>query len=108
MKIFVTGGSGFIGRRLVDKLSKDKNNQIFCLTRDLTKIQISSEENIQYVEGDLIKPQTYEKFLQECDAFWYIPLVSQSTLSPICTALFFEAVPAYNLYHETCSVVSIA
>ncbi len=72
MKIFVTGGSGFIGRRLVEKLSQNKDDQIFCLTRDLSKISISTAENVQYLEGDITKPETYKNFLYGSDRLYHL------------------------------------
>ena len=32
-KIFITGGGGFIGGALIDRLLKDKNNHIFNLDK---------------------------------------------------------------------------
>lgn len=38
MRIFITGGTGFIGKHLVKKLREDKNNELFLLSKDLADI----------------------------------------------------------------------
>lgn len=38
MRIFITGGTGFIGRYVVKKLKEDKDNELFLLSRDLSDI----------------------------------------------------------------------
>lgn len=38
MRIFITGGTGFIGKHLVKKLREDKNNELFLLSKDLAYI----------------------------------------------------------------------
>lgn len=72
MKYFITGGTGFIGRRLVDRLAQDKSNQLICLTRNLAKSVIPSADNIQMIEGDLIRPETYERFLEGTDCLFHL------------------------------------
>lgn len=49
MKIFITGGTGFIGKYIVDKL---QNNELLILTRDLNK-DFAKSKKIQFVQGTL-------------------------------------------------------
>jgi len=72
MKMFVTGGTGFIGRRLVEKLAQDQNNQIICLTRNISKVPLPAFNNVEYVEGDITKPETYEKFMEGIDVVYHL------------------------------------
>lgn len=44
MRIFITGGTGFIGKHLVKKLKEDKNNELFLLSKDLADIKTWKKE----------------------------------------------------------------
>ena len=54
MKIFITGGSGFIGRNLIPILAE---HEILCLTHS-QKIE-SGIPNLKIITGDLTKPESY-------------------------------------------------
>ena len=49
--ICITGGTGFLGKHLVSKLSKQEHVTLRILTRDHT---LESKDNIEYIYGDLL------------------------------------------------------
>ena len=52
-KILVTGGAGFIGSHLVERLSNN-NNDVVVIDNLLRKIKlISYKNNINFVQGDV-------------------------------------------------------
>lgn len=50
-KIIVTGGAGFIGSHLCEKLSMDKNNEVYSLDNYFTGRKENHVENVEYIEG---------------------------------------------------------
>ncbi len=64
MKIFVTGGTGFIGKKLTKALI-DKGHKLYILTR--SKIGKTDSESITYIEGNPIYPGNWQNFIKECD-----------------------------------------
>lgn len=73
MKVFITGGTGFIGKRLIKKLD-DGTNHIKVLTRS-TKGK-SNTDTIEYIEGD---PKFEGKWQDAIfDADWIINLVGRT------------------------------
>lgn len=64
MKIFITGGTGFVGNKLVDKLSKT-NNELIVLTRNAPNTKL--RKNVKYLVGDINKPSTFKKELNSCN-----------------------------------------
>jgi nucleoside-diphosphate-sugar epimerase len=65
MKIFITGGTGFIGKQLVPILEQ---HELLCLSHS-TRDWVPSQ-NVQFVSGDLCDPKTYlsklQKFQPDC------------------------------------------
>jgi UDP-glucose 4-epimerase len=51
-KILVTGGAGFIGSHLCEKLSKDKKNEVYSLDNYFTGSPDNHVENVIYIKGD--------------------------------------------------------
>ena len=66
MKIFITGGTGLLGKDIVFELSK--NHKLFILIRDDEKKEIfKSFKNINFVKGSMDKEESFKEKLAECD-----------------------------------------
>jgi len=64
MKIFLTGGSGFIGRH-VQKTLLQKGHEIRLLTH---RREVGAEDGVELVEGDVTRPETFAGNVAGCDA----------------------------------------
>jgi uncharacterized protein (TIGR01777 family) len=65
MKIFITGGTGFIGRHLVRRLA-EKRHAILVLTRS-KKGPEEPDARITYFQGESIKPGPWQEKAKDCD-----------------------------------------
>ncbi len=50
-KILVTGGAGFVGSHLCEKLAQDKNNDVYSLDNYFTGSKDNHVPNVTYIEG---------------------------------------------------------
>ncbi len=50
-KILVTGGAGFVGSHLCERLAEDKNNDVYSLDNYFTGSRDNHVENVTYIEG---------------------------------------------------------
>lgn len=53
MRIFLSGGTGFIGNHLVERLL-DREAEIFALVRDPARARWAQRKNVQLLQGDLL------------------------------------------------------
>jgi len=70
MKIFITGGTGFIGKHTVELLSKT-NHQLVLLTRNSSStsfISSLSNQNVTLTKGDLTDEGSLLNGMKGCDA----------------------------------------
>ena len=70
MKIFITGGTGFIGKQTVELLSKT-NHQLVLLTRNTSNtsfISSLSNQNVTLTKGDLTDEGSLLNGMKGCDA----------------------------------------
>ncbi len=63
-KILICGGTGFIGRNLVENLSKNKNYQVYATYNITKKIKI---KNVKWIKGDLRKDSFSKKITKNID-----------------------------------------
>ena len=66
MKVFVTGGTGFVGQ-LVVKAFQNKGADIVLLTRDKSRASTIFGDGITIVEGNPIYQGEWQKFIKGCD-----------------------------------------
>ncbi|HEX2695413.1 MAG TPA: TIGR01777 family oxidoreductase [Acidobacteriota bacterium] len=66
MRIFVTGGTGFIGSRLIDRLAHD-GHEILVLSRS-SRSSPDLARNIAYVRGDPTRPGPWQEEVRTCGA----------------------------------------
>lgn len=50
-KILVTGGAGFVGSNLCERLAKDDNNEVYSLDNYFTGSYVNHIQNVVYIEG---------------------------------------------------------
>ena len=88
MKIFITGGSGFIGKQLIPILGQ---HELLCLSRSAKDLK--SDNKVQYVSGDLSNPESYlpalDEFKPDC-----------------CVHLAWYGLPDYSLENNKINLIS--
>jgi len=50
-RILVTGGAGFVGSHLCERLSQDKNNEVYSLDNYFTGSEANHVDNVTYIKG---------------------------------------------------------
>lgn len=53
-KILVTGGAGFVGSHLCERLAKDPNNQVYSLDNYFTGSEENHVPNVCYIKGETV------------------------------------------------------
>ena len=69
MTLFITGASGYVGRRLLDLLDVAAHGGAFALAHSSS---LSAQEGLQVVRGDLLEPGSYADALAECDTVLHL------------------------------------
>jgi dihydroflavonol-4-reductase len=75
---FITGASGFIGRRLVESL-RQKNVSVKCLVRPTSKVTALQKSGVELVVGAIDQPQSYAAALRGCDTIFHLAGLTHST-----------------------------
>lgn len=70
-RIFITGATGFIGRKLAHKLA-DEGNEVVALIRSRSKAAALQHERISFVEGDLFSIEALNEGMTGCDEVYHL------------------------------------
>lgn len=83
LRILVSGGNGFLGKRIVEELLGIDSIFPACVVRVLDLHQTSENEGVEYLCGDITNPEAVEKAVQGCDVVIHAAaLVDWGTHSP--------------------------
>jgi dihydroflavonol-4-reductase len=74
MKAFVTGGTGFIGSRVIRRL-RQRGDEVVALVRSPEKASELRDLGCELVEGDLASEQAIRDGVRGCDAVFHIAAV---------------------------------
>src|SRR3954464_13953538 len=74
MRAFVTGGTGFIGGRVVRRL-RERGDGVVALVRSPARATDLAELGCELVEGDLTSADAIRRGVQSCDAVFHIAAV---------------------------------
>jgi dihydroflavonol-4-reductase len=74
MRAFVTGGTGFIGSRVIKRL-RDRGDEVVALARTPSKATALIDQGVQLVEGDLASDDAIKQGVEGCDAVFHIGAV---------------------------------
>jgi NADH dehydrogenase len=70
--LFITGASGYVGRQVLERILPQQYERVWCLIRGNT---VAPSPNVRFVNGDLLKPETYASQLAECDTVLHLAAV---------------------------------
>ena len=71
MKVLLTGSTGYIGRRLKQKLLNDENIELKLLVRNKKSVS-SLNENTQIIEGDTFNKESLKEPLKDVEVAYYL------------------------------------
>jgi UDP-glucuronate decarboxylase len=89
MRHLVTGGAGFIGSHLLDRLMVDPNNHVICVDNFQTGSRANVAQWINYPRFDLLRHDIVEPLRLEVDQIWHLACPAspkQYQRNPIATA----------------------
>ena len=102
-RVLVTGGAGFIGSHLVDKLMMNKG-----VIRVFDNLSSGNKENIgrwlnnrgfEFLKGDLLNKKDTEKAVENCEVIFHLAANPEVRLSSVAPDVHFDqnVVATYNL-----------
>jgi nucleoside-diphosphate-sugar epimerase len=101
MKIFITGGTGFIGSHLIDHFLDQKNTEIIALVRDLNNLKWLKGLKIHLLKGDLLNipslPPDIDYIYHVAGTTKAYKIASYYTVNQQGTASLFQALQAQNI-----------
>jgi nucleoside-diphosphate-sugar epimerase len=71
MKVFVTGGTGFIGGKVVRQL-RERGDEVTCLVRDPAKGEKLKQQGCELIVGDLGDGAEIRRGMEGCDAVIHV------------------------------------
>lgn len=71
-KVFLTGGSGFVGRTLLRELSRIEGLEVVALDRSGTLAGPPGTPSLRVVRGNLLAPDSYAEALRGCDCVLHL------------------------------------
>ncbi len=71
MIIAVTGGTGFLGSHLVDRML-EQGHQVRTLVRKSSNLRWLEGKNVEFVEGDIRDAASLEPFIRDADIVYHI------------------------------------
>jgi nucleoside-diphosphate-sugar epimerase len=74
MKAFVTGGTGFIGQRVIQRL-RNRGDEVVALVRDPARAVDLLDEGVELIEGDLSSDDAIRRGVQGADGVFHIAAV---------------------------------
>ena len=76
--LFITGGSGFVGSRLLQRIDRQRYSRVVCLVRDpeVFASTVKDRNGIQLVAGDINTPNGYHDMLRSCDTIVHLAAVT--------------------------------
>jgi nucleoside-diphosphate-sugar epimerase len=74
MRAFVTGGTGFIGQRVIERL-RSRGDEVVALVRDPAKATRLRDLGCELVEGDLSSDEAIKRGVHAADAVFHIAAV---------------------------------
>ncbi len=78
MRVFVTGGTGFVGSHLVDRLM-ERGDDVTCLVRDPAKAaRVFRERAPHTVRGDLTDQRTLRTGCEDAEAVFHVAAVTSA------------------------------
>lgn len=71
MKIFITGATGFLGRRVVERFMRE-GAELTLLVRSIPEDSLYHQPSIQLVKGDVTNVASYERYLSGQDVLIHL------------------------------------
>lgn len=83
MTVLVTGGTGFLGGRVVERLVLEKHSQVRVLLRSVGKASRIASLPVQYYLGDAADPDAFRKAAEGCDVVIHCASLIDATASKL-------------------------
>lgn len=72
MKVLLTGSTGYIGRRLKQKLLQNKDIKLKLLVRNKNSLSKEAKQKAKVIQGDTFDKKALEKALKDVDVAYYL------------------------------------